>query len=157
MCYPSNATGPLADRAGHVLSRGQPAAGGVEWAEGGVGRSCAAQQESVRRSVLVKYGVVVWLDRRWPEDWTERWRTHQTEVNLIPRGMISFKFEPSYSCTFLLSLSNDEVSESRTLRRSHLQSYSSIANPVLSPPLEGVGEGSISYYYYHHHWAEVIA
>lgn len=96
------------------------------------------------------------LDRRWPEDWTERWRTHQTEVNLIPRGMISFKFEPSYSCTLLLSLSNDEVSESKTLRRSRLQSYSSIADPVLSPPLEGVGEGSISYYYYYH-WAEVIA
>lgn len=106
----------------------------------------------------VKYGVVVRLDRRWPEDWTERWRTHQTEVNLIPQGMISFKFEPIYSRTFLLSLSNDEVSESKALRRSHLQSYSSIADPVLSPPLEGSGEGSISYYYYYYyHWAEVIA
>lgn len=71
--------------------------------------------------------------------------------------MISFKFEPSYSCTFLLSLSNDEVSESKTLRRSHLQSYSSIVDCVLSPPLEVLGEGSLSYYYYYYHWAEVIA
>lgn len=66
--------------------------------------------------LLVKYGVVVWLDCRWPEDGSERWGTHQTEVNLTPRGVISSKFGPSYLCTFPLSLSDDEVSESKALR-----------------------------------------
>lgn len=86
----------------------------AEWDEVNGGRF----MRSAAGVLLVKYGVVVWLDRRWPEDWSERWGTHQTEVNLIPRGVISSKFGPSYLCTFLLSLSDDEVSESETLRRS---------------------------------------
>lgn len=94
-----------------AASRPRPQQSGMRWAGGRFMRSAAGV-------LLVKYGVLVWLDRRWPEDWSERWGTHQTEVNLIPRGVISSKFGPSYLCTFLLSLSDDEVSESETLRRS---------------------------------------
>lgn len=54
--------------------------------------------------------------------------THQAEVNLIPRAVISAASPPSYLRTVLLFLSDDEVSESETPRRPSLE---------LTPPLPG--------------------
>lgn len=73
------------------------------WRELNVDR--LSQQESVCCSVFAEFGGAVWLDQTCPEHATERWRIHQAKVNLIPWGMINFKFEHSYLCTLPLSLS----------------------------------------------------
>lgn len=76
-------------------------------------------------SVIAEFGTPVWLDQSWPEDRTERLRTHQAKVNLIPQGTITFKFKHSHSSTSLLSLSTTLLSQEGTCSEANklLSSY----------------------------------
>lgn len=95
------------------------------WVEGAVNVDRLMCIAAGGRSVIAEFGTPVWLDQSWPEDRTERLRTHQAKVNLIPQGTITFKFKHSHSSTSLLSLSTTLLSQGGTFSEANklLSSY----------------------------------